>query len=805
MYLVCPKCRRAVPAPLAKTGFNCTLCKHAWEPPAMEFAAAYFCELPALAVALRAASGERFPISSFPATVGRDSDFKELQRNRAVSREHFRVNVSDDGITVTDLGSRGGTFLNAAQLPANTPHPFTPADTLCVSGVELTLELSFCPPAPQPPADQPGPETIHLPNSASRMTVGGPLSPADIKIQGCEAPKPIACFYTPPQGSGWALLALEHGAVTVNGEPILACTLQPDDEVSLGPFRYRYSPEGTALRPVAAADTVGLAARKIGFSVRTPTGPKAILAGATLDIPAGRLTAIIGASGSGKSTLAKILIGALVAESGELLFAGQSIAPPAYPERVAGLIAFVPQEDIVHPELTIQETLDYAASIRLSGHATPAEKAARVARILDELDLLDHRDKPVSALSGGQRKRVNVAVELLSSPQILFLDEPTTGLDTGTEEQILTCLRRLACQGRTVVFITHSLPAMDQADHVVILHADSAGGRVLAQGAPGLLKRQHRLADWSALFPRSETRSTQTPPAAVRPTKALAKLALKSPGFLTLLLRYVSIWAAKPIASFLILLGLPALLGLLIRIAVPTDGPAGHDRILFGVICAFWLGMNQTVREIVKERTIMLREQFAGVATASYLFSKVGFFFVIAFFQAGLLAAPMLWLRVEGMDITVVHSEMECPVSIFWCVLWAGLCAGASLGLFLSTACLFIRGQGEIWAVLLVILVTLPQILFSPKVLGDLVEKTADYHAFIFIDSDRKLAEIASYFTASRYLYLPLAAYQNLKGDYAAILTFNGAILAAFSLCCLILAWLTLELFIHHKRTQTHW
>jgi ABC-type multidrug transport system ATPase subunit/pSer/pThr/pTyr-binding forkhead associated (FHA) protein len=805
MYLVCPKCHHATPSAIKRAGFNCPCCQHSWEAPSIDFSPAYFCELSALSVALLAPSGERFPITGFPAILGRDSDFKELQRNRAVSRSHFQIGSDKTGITVTDLGSRGGTFLNASQLPPNTPQPFTPADVLRVSGVELRLELLYHPHPLQPPPSQPGPETIHLLASGATLTIGGSGSQADVRLQNLDAQDLIACFYTQPNSAGWEVLALKHGSVMANGEPILAYGLQPDDEISLGSFRYRFSSEEACLRPASATEAVSLAARKITFSTRTPSGTKNLLTDATLDIPAGRLTAIIGESGSGKSTLAKILIGALVAKSGELSFAGQSIVPSAYPEKVAGLVAFVPQEDIVHQELTIQETLDYAASIRLPRHATPAEKQARVARVLSELDLFDHREKPVSALSGGQRKRVNVAVELLSSPNVLFLDEPTTGLDTGAEEQILTCLRRLARQGRTVVFITHSLRAMDQADHVVFLHDDGSGGRVLAQGSPDLLKKQHQLRDWTGLFTRIETRSGHPGSALVCHKSALSKLALQSPSFLTLLLRYVSIWSAAPIASSLILFVLPAVLGLLIRIAVPTDGPSGSDRVLFGAICAFWIGMNQTVREIVKERTVMLREQFAGAHSASYLFSKVGFFFVIAFFQAGLLAAPMLWLRVTGSSISIGPSEMLCPSFTFWLVLWAGLCVGASLGLLLSSACLFVRTKGEILAVLLVILVTLPQILFSPKVLDHLVEKTADYHSFVLLDPTRRLAEVASYFTASRYLYLPLAAIQNQKGDYRDILAFNGTILAAFSLCCLILAWLSLEVFINRQRTRTHW
>ena len=805
MYLVCPKCRRAAPSILIKTGFNCQLCQNTWEAPALQFSQAYFCDLNSLSVSLVAAGGERFRINTFPSVLGRDSEFKELQRNLAVSRNHFCIDTNVTGITVTDLGSRGGTFLNQSQLAPNSPQPFNPGDILRVSGVELAIELNFNPPRTTSQPVVAGPEPIYLSNSTPILTIGGLASTANIKLANLDYPEIIGCLHAQTTGGTWEVLALKHGSILANGEPVLEYRLQPDDDLIFGQFRYTYRAEDACLRPAIVAEAVGLAARKISFSTRTATGPKNILNEATLDIPAGHLTAIIGESGSGKSTLAKILIGALVARSGELSFAGQSILPSAYPEKVAGLVAFVPQDDIVHQELTIQETMDYAASIRLPRSASPAEKEARISRVLDELELADHRHKLVNALSGGQRKRVNVAVELLSSPNILFLDEPTTGLDSGAEEQILKCLHRLARQGRTIVFITHSIRAMDQADHVVFLHDDGTGGRVLAQGSPDALKQQHHLKDWATLFNRAETRTTASSSSKAGRTTPLSKLALQTPGFVTLFLRYVSIWAATPIASSLILLGLPVALGMLIRMAVPTDGPSGSDRILFGVICAFWLGMNQTVREIVKERTVMLREQFAGASSAGYLISKFGFFFLTGFFQAGLLATPMLWVRVTGTSLNLGPSDMFCPPMTFWLVLWAGLCVGASFGLLLSVLCLYVRTKGEIFAVLLVILMTLPQILFSPKVLDHLVEKTADYHSFILIDPSRKLAEILSYFTASRYLYLPLAAIQNQRGQYLDIFAFNSTILAAFSLSCLILAWLFLELFIQHQRSRTHW
>ena len=231
MYLVCPKCRRAAPSILIKTGFTCPFCQNSWEAPAIQFSQAYFCDLNSLSVALLAAGGERFRINTFPAVLGRDSEFKELQRNLAVSRNHFRIDANGTNISVTDLGSRGGTFLNQSQLAPNLPQPFNPGDVLRVSGVELTLELVFSPTKGRSQPIAPGPETIQLSNSNPILTIGGIASTANIKLAHLVYPEIIGCLHTQTAGDTWEVLALKHGSILANGESVLEYRLQPDDDI----------------------------------------------------------------------------------------------------------------------------------------------------------------------------------------------------------------------------------------------------------------------------------------------------------------------------------------------------------------------------------------------------------------------------------------------------------------------------------------------------------------------------------------------------------------------------------------------
>ena len=119
MFLVCPKCLNAAASIRGKTGFNCNFCHHAWEAPALEFSDAYYRSLADLEVCLVATSDDRFLLRSFPTVLGRDSEFKALQQNLAISRRHFQIDLAGENLTVTDLGSRGGTYLNGKQTQAN--------------------------------------------------------------------------------------------------------------------------------------------------------------------------------------------------------------------------------------------------------------------------------------------------------------------------------------------------------------------------------------------------------------------------------------------------------------------------------------------------------------------------------------------------------------------------------------------------------------------------------------------------------------------------------------------------------------
>ncbi len=608
-------------------------------------------------------------------------------------------------------------------------------------------------------------------------------------MPGEAAGTPLAVAYHREAAGTWALLALRRDAVRVNGEVIVEHTLGPFDQVTLAGGSYLFHQAEAALRPDVADQGPDLVVRGVGFRI----GPHEILNKLSCHIPAGRLTAVVGQSGCGKSTLLRVLSGAALPSEGGVIVDGKLSPPGDYVRWARDNLALVPQADIVHPELTIRQCLTCSALLRLGPLVSPGEKSARIDKLLSELELAGHADKRIADLSGGQRKRVNVAVELIRSPRLVLLDEPTSGLDYHTERGLVALLRRMSRQGRTVVFVTHSLESLPAADHAVFLANDGEGGRVVAEGPPQVVLDRLRPAPADGLADRSAA----APPAQERPAAPLGWLTGRAPRLAALTSRYVWQWLSSPLPALASLLLLPLVLGLLIRLAAASDGRLGSDRMLFGLVAAFWLGMNQSVREIVRERDIFLREHAVRIGALPVLCSKLLFFAAVALPQAVLLSAPLKWLEVEGWQIGYGLDELRCPWWLLIAIVWVSDLVGCVLGLLISAGCLFFRQKGEVVAVLLVILVTLPQILFSAKVVpGGLTRDAEHFFHFTMWHDTARIPELCSFFTVTRYLFLPLDAVTRGEGSLGRIFAFNLTVLAMFTAVTVVLTWLTMEAYV---------
>jgi ABC-type multidrug transport system ATPase subunit len=255
------------------------------------------------------------------------------------------------------------------------------------------------------------------------------------------------------------------------------------DVLQVGPYSARIGTH--AFEPLEQVAGVDIWVRDasvvvpVGRGTRGQTPGRQLLHDVLLHLPPSSMTAVAGPSGAGKTTLMRLLSGQQPAAAGTVEYNGTDLARCR--QAYAPLMGYVPQEDIVHADLTVEEALGYQARLRLGTQTSAASRDGRIGYVLSLLGLTEQRGQLVRTLSGGQRKRVSIACELLNEPQIIFLDEPTSGLDPGLDKRMMLLLRLLADQGRTVVLTTHAIAHVDVCDTLVLV---GPGGNVIYAGPP---------------------------------------------------------------------------------------------------------------------------------------------------------------------------------------------------------------------------------------------------------------------------------------------------------------------------------
>lgn len=278
--------------------------------------------------------------------------------------------------------------------------------------------------------------------------------------------------------------------VYLNGQLVSAESLRTGDEIRIGPYRLVY--EGNHLRQYDESTFIRIDAVDLR---RHGVGGVTLLDDISLSVPPRSFVALVGGSGAGKSTLLDALNGQRPAESGQVLFNGVDY----YKHRAAyaSQIGYVPQDDIVHSDLTVERALYFAAKIRLPSDFTSEQIEQRIREVLEEVELSHRRDLMVRSLSGGQRKRVSIALELLANPSVFFLDEPTSGLDPGLDRKMMFLLRRLADRGHTIILVTHATNNINSCDFVCFL---STGGRLAYFGPPEQAKTYFGKTDFAEIY-----------------------------------------------------------------------------------------------------------------------------------------------------------------------------------------------------------------------------------------------------------------------------------------------------------------
>ncbi|WP_455907493.1 FHA domain-containing protein [Streptomyces niveus] len=535
------------------------------------------------------------------------------------------------------------------------------------------------------------PTTFHQLAVGRVMRIGRALE-NELVVSDLQVSRLHAEFTSTPDGRYQIRDLGSHNGTYVNGQPMHksgTALIGPNDIVGVGHSTFRLV--GDRLEEFVDTGEVSFSARHLTVTV---DGGKQILKDVSFGVPEKSLIAVIGPSGSGKSTLLKALTGYRPANEGDVLYDNRNLYKQFAELRQR--IGLVPQDDILHKELTVRKALKYAAKLRFPGDTAESEREARIDEVLRELKLDIHKEKRVTSLSGGQRKRVSVALELLTKPSLIFLDEPTSGLDPGMDRDVMQLLRGLADDGRTVLVVTHSVAELAICDKLLVM---APGGSVAYFGPPEEALNFFGYTTWADVFSAFENyrdydwagrwRGSQHYQMYAADIDAVAAQSVHMPSpqqmrppkpqswgsqLWTLIRRYSSVIASD--RGFLALMViLPAVLGV-VSVVIPAEfglgppeaphkfnGKAGTILLILAVGMCF-SGAANSVRELIKERVIYERERATGLSRSAYLMSKVIVLGVITAFQGVILCGIGFAPRALPEDGLLMPPAVEMCIVI---------------------------------------------------------------------------------------------------------------------------------------------
>ncbi|MFE2416573.1 FHA domain-containing protein [Streptomyces hokutonensis] len=608
--------------------------------------------------------------------VGRDPLSDIVIDDARVSWHHAVLRPDADHWTLEDEHSTNGTYADGRRVqqwgvgPGSVIRFGSAADGPCVTLADRPAPAPERPSAVSMPAFTGTfrqPTTVRpLPTRTVRI---GRAADNDLVVDDLIVSRRHAELRAMPDGTYEIVDLGSHNGTYLNGQPVTRAPMGPGDIVGIG--HSAFCLVGDQLQEYVDTGEVSLDVQDL--TVAVDHGRKVLLDQVSFPVGEKCLLAVVGPSGAGKSTLLNALTGQRPADRGTVLYDGRDLYRD-YAE-LRQRIGLVPQDDILHAQLTVHSALSYAAELRFPQDTAKAERQARVEEVVRELGLQQRAEQPVHSLSGGQRKRVSVALELLTKPSLLFLDEPTSGLDPGMDRSVMHMLRGLADDGRTVIVVTHSVLSLDVCDRLLVL---APGGRVAYYGPPGdalaffgfehwpeafesFERDQDR--DWAGEFRESPFQrqyirnSTAQPhllgsgPVAVspppRPRSRGAQLG-------TLVRRYAAALAAD--RTFLaIMIALPFVMGAMARALAGSTltRETAMNALLILCVGGVLTGAANAVRELVKERAIYRRERAVGLSRSAYLLSKVVVLGAITVAQAVVLTLVGLF----GVDLNAPRGK----------------------------------------------------------------------------------------------------------------------------------------------------
>src|SRR2546423_838879 len=694
-------------------------------------------------------AGRKFIIEGERVVIGRDARECQIVLEQAVISKRHAVLEMDERhrTTIIDLNSKQGTFVNGEQVMRRELRDgdrvgFGPGGVIAFTYYAATADTT---PVSTEPAIIPSalePERIQPQLAATVMGYGniGAQSSAATEattslrlanlpmLRLGRAPDNDIVLEAPSVSRHHAVLTYSDNpqpviadlgstnGTFVNGElltePRLLAT---DDLVFLGGFLLQVNGPHITRHDLSAS-------RIIARNIHKEIANKTILKDISLAIYPREFVGLMGPSGSGKSTLMDALNGLRPASRGSVCINDVDLYRNF--DALRRSIGYVPQRDILHDALTVERTLYYAAKLRLPG-ATKREALRRaIDDVIETVGLSEQRATQFRQLSGGQQKRLSLALELITKPNFIFLDEPTSPLDPETTENMMLLFRQLADEGRIVVMVTHKFEKFGVMHQIAML---TRGGRLAFFGPPHEALTYFDCQEPGDIYrrigardPDELSRSFQHSPQyqryiskriaeiedITRTTGPLPLDATEGQGgperrfgisqWWTLTRRYLEVKLKDRRNTLLLLVQAPVVAILLAIIA----GDALNDAktLFIAAIISIWFGANNAIREIVSENPIYTRERLVNLKIPSYVFSKFAVLSGIGLVQCLLFISILVAMgRLSKGDFL--------PLTL---ILYLTLLAGAGVGLSFSA---LVNSTEKAMSILPLILI--PQLLLS--------------------------------------------------------------------------------------------
>jgi ABC transport system ATP-binding/permease protein len=673
--------------------------------------------------------------------IGRDVDNDVTLDYPMISAHHARIINQDGKLFIEDLGSTNGTAIGSPEHKISRAE-LSPSATVYfgsfpIPASRLLDRVSL--------GEKPHTQILLKGES---MTLG--------RDPDCDKPldHPMISWHHArlSQSNGFYMvedLGSTNGTF-VNGQRISsAVRVSAGDAVTLGSYTFIFTPEGT----IEQRDYRGnMTIEAKGVTVDVTRNRKRLIEDVSLTVYPSELVGLMGPAGAGKTTLMNALNGYARPTAGTVLINGQDLYQNY--DQFCGHIGYMPQDDIMHRDLTVGQALYYAARLRLPSDYTNADIQARIERVLKLLEIEGTQDVIIGSpekkgISGGQRKRVNLAMELLSDPSILFLDEPTSGLAADDALNVIEALRNLADAGKTIILTIHQpgLDAFRMLDNLIVVSRDKNSPQPAQlvyfgpaypnaieffnpDGIPNAkpnvepspdeaLKglRGASAAQWVARYKASryklqyvDERAGKLPADSAQPLAPKIKRGANLSQWWTLVRRNLAIkiqdrWytgillAQAPIIALMLLLGLGASAG---DETAPNFANTITTLFLLS-ISAIWFGCSNAAREIVSEWAIYRRERMVNLKIPSYVASKFAALGGFCFLQCAAL-------------VLIVHSGAglkSSPLLMLFAMTLASL-VGLALGLAVSA----VAKTSEV-AIGLIPVILIPMVIF-----GGLLSKT---------------------------------------------------------------------------------